>query len=125
MKILLDTHILLWQMMDDERLRSRDREIIVDPKNDLTVSDVSLWEISIKIQTGRLAVKLPDVESTIATLRYSRLAISRAHIAEVVKLPRYHRDPFDHLLIAQANLEGLAFMTHDRKIGQYPVRLVK
>jgi PIN domain nuclease of toxin-antitoxin system len=65
------------------------------------------------------------IESTIATLRYSRLAISRAHIAEVAKLPRYHRDPFDHLLIAQANLEGLAFMTHDRKIGQYPVRLVK
>ena len=123
MRILLDTHILLWQMADDPRLSADIRTILGNPDHTKIVSDVSLWEVAVKIRTGKLKVDIAEIEQEIRYNEYERLAILRRHIVRLVDVPVIHRDPFDHLLIAQAQAEGLAVLTLDRKFRDYPVVL--
>lgn len=123
MRILADTHVFLWQFMDDPRFSGRLRKAMFDPANEIIVSDVSIWEVAIKVQCRKLDVMVASVEQEVAQQGYERLRIRQSHISAVATLPRHHGDPFDHLLIAQAQCENLAILTADDKFAHYPVRL--
>lgn len=122
MRLLLDTHLLLWATDDSPRLPQAARELIVEPENVLFFSVASLWEVAIKRAQGR-----PDFRDDPHVLRrallendYAELAITGDHAIAVGGLPPIHKDPFDRVLIAQANVEALTLLTVDKKIAQYP-----
>lgn len=128
MKLLLDTNILLWIAGVPEKLPSAARLIIERPENQLIVSAASIWEVAIKRGLGR-----HDFTADPQLLRrgmlengYEELPISGMHAAAVDLLPLIHKDPFDRILIAQAQVEGLRLLTTDRRLAQYagPIELV-
>ena len=123
MRLLLDTQIMLWQISDDKRLSGRLRDCLIDPDNVKIVSDVSSWEVVIKNRTGKLDISLEAFEAEVRYNEYERLPIVRSHFARLLKVPIIHRDPFDHLLIAQAQVEKLSVLTADRKFKDYAVTL--
>jgi PIN domain nuclease of toxin-antitoxin system len=127
MRLLLDTHVFLWAAADDPRLTGDAREAITDRQNDLFLSVLSAWEIVIKHGLGRL--ELPQapvsyVRSRMSMFGMSRLPMEFEHLAQVSELPRIHRDPFDRLLVAQAQTEGLSIVTGDENITRYDVAVV-
>lgn len=124
MRILLDTHVILWFAEGGERFNSRARTILTEPSNDRVVSHVSLWEITIKVSTGRLRIDRKDLEQALIDMAVEELPIGREHILGVASLPFIHRDPFDRLLIAQAKIENLILATHDQKFSQYGIPLL-
>jgi len=122
MKLLLDTHLLLWAAGQPERLPKAARELIGDPKNELFFSAASLWEVVIKRGLGR-----DDFKADARLLRrglldngYSELPIGSEHAVAVDGLPALHKDPFDRILIAQAIVEGITLLTADPVVAQYP-----
>ena len=121
MKLLLDTHSLLWTL-DDSRLElsAKEIEVINEPTNIVYVSIASLWEIAIKAGLGKL--KIPDsFFRDIPTLGFELLSIGLDHLEAYRSLALLHRDPFDRILIAQAQVEKLTLITHDDEILQYNV----
>lgn len=124
MRFLLDTHTFLWWVTDDDRLSARARELIGDGGNALFLSAASGWEIAIKTALGRLAFAA-DPEKTIpeqmAANALDGLPVRMSHALRVHALPSHHRDPFDRLLVAQAQLEELSILTNDPMIGRYAV----
>lgn len=118
MRLLLDTHILLWWLSGSARLPRRSRERLVDPGNTLFISAASLWEIRIKESLGRIQVPA-DLERQLGPLGMEALAISTAHTAALADLPLLHRDPFDRMLLAQASVEGMKLLTSDRAVLAY------
>jgi len=125
LKILLDTHALLWWLADDDRLGGNVRELIADPANDVLVSMVSFWEIAVKIRIGKLEADLDEIMEAVSTEDLMLLDITRSHYRTLMTLPTHHRDPFDHLLIAQAITEKAAFLSEDRHVSAYPVEVVR
>ena len=123
MKLLLDTHTLLWWFQDDGRLGEKARSLISDPGNDVMASTVSLWEIVVKIRVGKLRADIGAIERAVVRDGFQRLPITRDHLATLATLPLHHRDPFDHLLIAQAITEDATFVSEDGHAPLYPVRL--
>jgi PIN domain nuclease of toxin-antitoxin system len=127
MKVLLDTHAFLWWITEDERLSERAREVISDGGNELFFSVVSGWEIAIKAGLGRLTVPEP-LDGFLAEQLFHNhigaLPIELRHALHVYSLPSLHRDPFDRLLIAQAQVEQLPILTADRHIAQYEVDVI-
>jgi PIN domain nuclease of toxin-antitoxin system len=123
MRVLLDTHALLWWLGDDRRLGTTARATISDPGNDVLVSTVSLWEIVIKSRIGKLRANFGAIEGAIIRDGFQRLAITSPHLATLASLPMHHRDPFDHLLIAQALAENAVFLSEDQNAASYPVQL--
>lgn len=126
MKLLLDTHIFLWLQTDPERLGDQLR-VVEDERTELLLSAVSSWEIAIKYGLGRLPLPEPPeryVPSRMRAIAAEALAVEHPHALAVATLPNLHRDPFDRLLIAQANLLGLTILTADRAVAQYPVPTV-
>lgn len=123
MRILVDTHIFLWQFFDDPKLSRRMRDIIDDQKLQLLLSDVSIWEIALKVRLGKLPFDMRDIEAEIKRCGYEQLKIERAHVIAVATVTRHHNDPFDHLLIAQATVERIPVLTADKQFSAYPVRL--
>lgn len=119
MRLLLDTHVLLWGLSDDRRLNRNAREIIVNPSNEIFVSAASIWEISIKAALGRIEIELDDLDSAVADANFQELPIAFPHAAAAGRLPSVHRDPFDRMLIAQACVEELRIVTHDRVFERY------
>ncbi len=120
MRLLLDTHVFVWWAAKDRRLRDEARAAIAAPDSDVAVSAASAWEIAIKRTAGKL--KAPrDIEAQIARHRLSALPISVAHALRAGELPLHHRDPFDRMLVAQAQLEGLTIVTRDPNIALYGV----
>ena len=119
MRLLLDTHILLWWLADDGKLSKTARAIIANPDNDVLVSSASLWEISIKEALGRLKVDLDDLEKAIPRNGFRTLPIGFRHALTTGRLPAIHRDPFDRMLIAQASVEELRVVSHDRVFERY------
>ncbi len=121
MRLLLDTHVALWALLDDARLPERARELIADEDNAVHVSAASVWEIAIKHSLHRGDMPL----SGAAALRwfrragYTLLDIKAEHAAAVEKLPPHHADPFDRLLVAQALTEPLRLVTHDETVARY------
>ena len=121
-RCLLDTHVLLWWLSDDLQLGERARQMIRDPRNQIFVSAASTWEISIKSALGKLDVPA-DIDSVVEDEGFSKLPISLYHGQLAGQLPSIHRDPFDRMLIAQAQSEGLILMTADETIPQYKLRV--
>ena len=119
MRLLLDTHILLWWLADDRKLTRSARTIIANPDNDVLVSAASLWEISIKVALGRLEVELDDLEQNITANGFRSLPINYRHALTAGRLPAIHRDPFDRMLIAQASVEELRVISHDKIFESY------
>jgi PIN domain nuclease of toxin-antitoxin system len=123
-RLLLDTDIALWALLDDPRLSPDARALISDPSNTVTVSVVSIWEITIKhaLSRGR-AGDMPIPGSTALgyfhAAGYELLSITAAHAVAVETLPPLHADPFDRLLVAQAHIETLRLLTADRQVAAY------
>ena len=126
MRILLDTHVFLWALVDDPRLTVQARDLLLMPQTELVVSTASIWEISIKygLRRGDMPV---DGESALSFARqagYSVLPIIPEHAAAVDRLPGIHADPFDRMLVAQALHEPMRLMTHDAQLARYAESLV-
>jgi PIN domain nuclease of toxin-antitoxin system len=122
-KLLLDTHILLWWMADDRRLPSRAAAAIRDPDTEVVVSSASAWEISIKRAAGRLEAP-DDLLDALAANDFGTLAISAPHAVAAGRLPPHHADPFDRMLIAQAQMDGFTLVTVDGRFSGYDVELL-
>lgn len=122
-RLLLDTHALLWWLSDDPALGADARQMMEEPRNQVLVSAASIWEISIKQAKGMLEAP-EDLETLVEDEGFTKLPISLFHGQQAGKLPEIHRDPFDRMLIAQAQAEGLELVTADGIIPQYGVRVV-
>ena len=121
MKYLLDTHILLWAAADSPRLSPKAREIIGNSSNELFFSPISIWEIAIKSGLGRddFTVNPGLFRRGLLDNRYSELVINSLHAAATASLPDIHKDPFDRMLIAQSQTEGIALLSSDEKVIAY------
>jgi PIN domain nuclease of toxin-antitoxin system len=125
MRLLLDTHTLIWFDAEPDRLSDTSRGVLADENNVLLISIASIWEMQIKIQTGRL-----NLRSSLSVLISEQmqnaglqiLPIEPKHIYALKDLPDVHRDPFDRIMIAQAIVEDLGFVSADRVLSGYPVR---
>ena len=127
MRLLIDSHTLVWAMLKDHRLSNRARRAFMPDSDELHVSFVSLWELSIKITIG----KLRTLGSSISYLRdecreygINLIPLRFDHILRLETLPLHHRDPFDRLLVAQALEEDLAILTSESQLRQYPAKIV-
>jgi PIN domain nuclease of toxin-antitoxin system len=122
MKLLLDTHLLLWAAGKPQRLSKQARSLIDNPDNELLFSAASLWEVAIKRGLGR-----KDFQVDARLLRrglldngYIELPIISDHVVATESLPSLHKDPFDRILVAQATVEGITLLTTDSLVSQYP-----
>ncbi len=123
MRLLLDTHALLWWLADDARLAEPVRNAITDPRNDAFVSAASAWEIAVKARLGK--VTMPnDLVEQLAANSFTALPVQVPHALAVRHLPDHHRDPFDRLLVAQAQIERLTVVTADETIPRYDVAVL-
>jgi PIN domain nuclease of toxin-antitoxin system len=128
MKLLLDTHLLLWAAGKPNRLSTTARKLIDSPANELLFSAASVWEVAIKRGLGR-----SDFQADPRLLRrglldngYTELPVLSDHVVAIESLPPIHKDPFDRLLVAQATVEGITLLTADSVVAEYPgpVRMV-
>lgn len=122
MKLLLDTHLLLWAADESEQLPATALSLIQDPENELFFSAASLWEIAIKLGLGRtdFHVDARILRRGLLDNGYTELPITSAHAVSIDILPPIHKDPFDRMLVAQAITEGITLLTADSLVGQYP-----
>ena len=121
--MLLDTHAFLWWVSDWQQMAEPARDAIADPRNEVFVSAVSGWEIAIKRAKGRLVA--PDNLAVVVEEKgFGQLPLTFEQAERAAALPGYHRDPFDRILIAQAQLEGLVLVTRDARILSYPVSVM-
>ena len=122
-RLLLDTHVLLRALADDADLAPATRSAITDSANEVFVSAASVWEIAIKRALGKL--RAPDaMDSVIAESGFTELVVTSFHAEQAGGLPMHHRDPFDRMLVAQAQAEGLSIVTADSRIPLYGVRTI-
>jgi len=121
-KLLLDTHLLLWAAEDSDRLPKVARRLIADTDNDLLFSVASLWEIAIKRGLDRKDFEVDPrlLRRALLDNGYGELVITSEHAVSVEGLPAIHKDPFDRLLVAQATVEGITLLTADARVGEYP-----
>jgi PIN domain nuclease of toxin-antitoxin system len=117
MRILIDTHLLLWALSAPRKLSTKARQLI--EKSDVYVSAASIWEISIKAELGKLAMKSSDVLAAVEPAGFVLLPITGEHAVQVAHLPMHHRDPFDRLLIAQAQSEPMRLLSNDEVLHAY------
>lgn len=124
MKFLLDTHAWLWLLTSPERLGSATTALVADQTHDLILSAASSWEIAIKYRLGKLPLPSPPTRYIPERMRVfgiDPLPITHMHTLRVAELPDHHSDPFDRLLIAQAQLDGLTILTSDQMFAKYDV----
>lgn len=122
MKVLLDTHIVLWYLDDHPKLATQAKAIIEDQSNEVWISIVSLWEMAIKSSLGKLelADDLGIIESTLRRQGIQTLPVEVPHLIRLSALPFHHRDPFDRLLVAQSIEEQMILLTEDQQLSAYP-----
>ena len=122
MKLLLDTHLLLWAAGEPQRLSKQARTLIDNPDNELLFSAASLWEVAIKRGLGREDFKVDArlLRRGLLDNGYSELPIISDHVVATESLPPIHKDPFDRVLVAQATVEGVTLLTIDPLVSQYP-----
>lgn len=125
MKLLPDTHLLLWITVADQpsrQLSSEASRLIEDPENDIYFSAVSVWEVATKHATGKIDFQVEPhmFRRSLMDRGYLELAITGVHAAQVGGLPHHHKDPFDRLLVAQATVEGFTLLTVDAVLAKYP-----
>jgi PIN domain nuclease of toxin-antitoxin system len=127
MRLMLDTHAFLWWNLDDDRLSGEARDAIGDGRNDVVISVASIWEVAIKAGKGKIDLPMA-VDAYIADRlrrnRWSTLAIDVRHAVRAASLPMIHADPFDRVLIAQAQVESLPIVTTDAAITRYDVETI-
>ena len=121
MRVLLDTHILLWALGEPAKLPPQARQAILDPTNEILFSAASIWEIAIKSQLRRrdFVADAAEVAGAAVNSGFDELPVRAQHTALTARLPMHHRDPFDRLLIAQAIREPLHLLTVDATLGKY------
>lgn len=123
MRLLLDTHLLLWAVARSERLPREARQLLEDDDNEVYYSAASIWEIAIKSSLRRsdFRIDLAQLLATLPEMGLVELPITANHAAGIVRLPPIHRDPFDRLLIAQSLVEPLTLLTNDALLDRYRV----
>ena len=121
MRLLVDTHLLLWAVASSRRLPRGARALIEDPANEVYYSATSIWEIAIKSALRRkdFRVDVPALLAALARMGFVELPVTGAHAARVVQLANIHRDPFDRLLVAQSVVEPLTLLTNDALLARY------
>jgi PIN domain nuclease of toxin-antitoxin system len=127
MKAILNTHAILWWVTNNPQLSQTVRNIIADSDNTLYLSVASSWEIIIKFNTEKLPLPEPPtqfIQSCLSVNRFESLAIDLPHVLQINTLPDHHKDPFDRILIAQAQVENIPILTVDRMIIEYPVQTI-
>ncbi|MGH8396977.1 MAG: type II toxin-antitoxin system VapC family toxin [Gammaproteobacteria bacterium] len=127
MNILLDTHVFLWAAMQPEQLSSKARRLLENEETGVAVSVATAWEISTKFRLGRLPgakLLIANYEEAVRRLRARSLPISNAHALLAGAYKQAHRDPFDRILAAQADIEGLTLVSKDRALRQFGVKLL-
>ncbi len=127
MQLLLDTHTLLWWLDGNQRLPIAMRKLIVDEDNEVLVSAASAWEIATKVRIGKLPGAVLVAEQFVECLRdqgFTELAITVSHAQRAGLLPGPHRDPFDRMLMAQAQTEGIPIISNDEVFDLYKVRRI-
>ncbi len=128
MKLLLDTHVVLWSATDPGRLVPATRELLEDGENEVLVSIVSAWEIAIKQSLGKLELPRPAEQWLPDVLRKTGFEVAELGLAAALRvraLPWHHRDPFDRLLVAQALEDGYTLVSHDAIVAQYGVPTIE
>jgi PIN domain nuclease of toxin-antitoxin system len=122
MKLLLDTHLLLWAAGEPKRLSKQARSLIDNTENELLFSAASLWEVAIKRGLGREDFKVDArlLRRGLLDNGYNELPITSDHVVATESLPPIHRDPFDRVLVAQATVEGITLLTLDSLVSRYP-----
>jgi PIN domain nuclease of toxin-antitoxin system len=123
-RLLLDTHIAIWAILDSPRLPARARELIEDPRNEIIISAATIWEIAMKHMLARgspndMPISAREAIGYFDDAGFELLDVSSAHAAEVESLPPLHGDPFDRMLVAQALAVPLRLMTHDPGVAAY------
>lgn len=121
MKLLLDTNALIWWMEDNPSLGPRARQLIADLRNEVLVSIASPWEISIKHRIDKMEQRGSAILEALAEEKFTVLGITVGHLQALEALPRHHRDPFDHIILAQAKVEGARIVTSDRIMTAYGI----
>jgi PIN domain nuclease of toxin-antitoxin system len=126
-KLLLDSHTLLWYALNDPKLSNTARDLVLDVSNDVLVSAVTYWEIAIKVSIGKLSLSQPYedfIEACTKRYGFGLLGVETSHTARVAVLPFTpgHRDPFDRLLVAQSLVEGLSIVSADDALDAYGVK---
>lgn len=127
MKLLLDTHAFIWWDSEPAQLSPQALALCQDRQNALVLSVVSIWEMQIKLQLGKMKLALPlkeIIESQQQTNSLEILPVTLAHVLALEKLPAHHKDPFDRLLVAQAMIEGAVLVSGDPNIAKYPIQVV-
>jgi PIN domain nuclease of toxin-antitoxin system len=122
-RLLLDSHVLLWWDNDLSRLSTAQLQAIADPENVVFVSAVSAWELGIKVATGKLTIS-DSVGAIAERFGFVELPITLAHGQRAASLPMLHKDPFDRMLVAQAMSEQMVLVTVDERIGDYDVAVL-
>lgn len=123
MRAVLDTHVLVWALIEPRRLAETTRALLRDRNNQVVVSAASVWEVEIKRAVGRLDMP-PGLVSHITEAGFETMDITARHAVEAAGLPLHHSDPFDRMLVAQARLEGLTLVTSDQAIAAYDVAVL-
>jgi PIN domain nuclease of toxin-antitoxin system len=127
MRAILDTHAILWWVTNNPQLSQTVRDIIADSDSTLYFSVASSWEIIIKFNTGKLPLPEPPtqfIQSCLSVNRFESLAINLPHVLQINTLPDHHKDPFDRILTAQAQVESIPILKVDRMIIEYPVQTI-
>ena len=124
MKLLLDTHALLWYLTTPEKLPAAAHRAIQAAENDVYASLASAWEIALKVSIGKLDFDTRGLEQALPAVGLETLGISLQHTARVAKLPPHHRDPFDRMLVAQALCASMTLVSRDRVLAKYGVNLL-
>jgi PIN domain nuclease of toxin-antitoxin system len=121
MRLLIDTHVLLWALTDSPRLKPRIRELLLEPGNEPYFSAASIWEIAIKrtLRKADMPVSAEQARTLLLDSGYKELAISSTHAATVESLSPIHADPFDRILVAQSMSEPMHLITHDKIVASY------
>jgi PIN domain nuclease of toxin-antitoxin system len=123
-RVLLDTHLVLWTLLDPQLIGGDAAGLLQQAETSPVISVVALWEVSIKRATGKLTVP-EDFLPRLRRLGHETLSVMEDHAWRAGALPLHHRDPFDRLLVAQAQVEDIPLVTHDRHLERYDVRIIR
>lgn len=126
MRVLLDTHALIWYLEGNQNLASAHRQLIVRSETEVFVSIASLWEIAVKTSIGKLTISrsITEILKQLSTQSIDILGIQPGHVLQVATLPLHHRDPFDRMIIAQSKVEFLPVITSDKMFADYGIKLL-
>lgn len=127
MRVLLDSHALVWHVIGDEGLPDGVRDLVDDPRTRIVLSVATIWELTLKALRGRLRLPEPPAgffEALVGDVRFEVLPIEQRHVAALSELPDIHDDPFDRMLVAQALVEDLDLVSGDERVRRYPVRTI-